>query len=208
MSKVDSSGKYLPFNGVTVVASAITSENGSIFNELYLALSNSKKVMNNFSLLPVASYHMTTMDLVTERVFPPGDFVTFVDSKLPWFSNLHTKLVEVEFSPTITVESAQVHGVIMLIVKLDAAQDNKLREIAKDFCIEEKIPPRHHITFGYCYKSVSQEELWEVTVEVNRIFEEVWERHGSRQLTLEPTKLCYFRDMCEFVPWDAATNPF
>lgn len=208
MSKVDTSGQYVPFHGVTVVASAVRTENIGLLEELHLALSNCKSASNNFALLPVSSYHMTTMDLATEKSFAPGTFTTFIDNNMPWFRRLHQMLVEREFAPCITVDYAQVHGVIMLIVKLDEAQDSKLREIAKAFNIEEKIPPAYHITFGYRFKPMSSEELKQLEIEVNSLFDAVFTKRNSRQLVLDATKLCYFNDMCAFIPWDADTNPF
>ena len=96
----------------------------------------------------------------------------------------------------------------LLIVNLEATQNDKLHEVAKLSNIEEKFPCPYHITFGYRYNALSNEDLMELEIEVNAIFNTVYDKHNRRQLTLEPTKLCFFNDMTSFEPWDADTNPF
>lgn len=67
-SKIDESGNFLKFQGVTVVASANSKVNLILWQHLHDSLSSIPIVTNHFSLLPIESYHMTTMsDAATQR---------------------------------------------------------------------------------------------------------------------------------------------
>lgn len=151
---------------------------------------------------------MTTTDLATQVSFIPGTFTTFVDNNLPWFRKLHAKLTERQFPLNVTCNTVHVGGVIMLFLQLNPEQDDVLHNVAEEFNIAEKIPSSYHITFGYRFTAMTAQELQILEAEVNALFNAVFDKFRSRQLQLQPTKLCYFHDMTAFIPWNGDRNPF
>lgn len=205
--KIDKEGKFLPFAGITVVASATrNADNYPVLQAIHDGLKLNPIIARSFSLLPVDSLHMTTLNLYTEE-FTEGNWLDFVDSKLPMLNQLDRTMKQRDFSPVVSPKCVYVKGVIHLHLNSDKKQDEALLELAEEFSLTRHISDCH-ITFGYQYKPLSDETLGQLHKQVFDIVNDALVKHRCTELVLCPARLCYFHDMTEFIPWDAAENPF
>lgn len=206
--KIDREGNYIPFPGITVVASAsASSPNIALWDDVYKGLHNNSTVREYFSLLPVDSYHMTTINLYTEAE-TNGDWNEFVDSRLDWLQRLDLTMRENDFSPVVVPHDVVFSGVIMLLLKLNDKQNQAIHALAGDFNVTASIPPVYHISIGYRKKQVPNDIHEQLSRDFRHIFNSAFEKHRCGQIELAPARLCYFQDMTKFVPWDGTENPF
>ena len=201
--KIDSSGRFLPFRGVTVIAQ-VREENKEMWEHIYKSLDQNCLIREYFSLLPVQSYHMTTIDLYTEVVNPIWD--KFVSNQLPRLRNLNADLQTHAFQPQVTGGKPMVSSVIMFLLKMNEHQKEKINLVAKKFQSLKKVPQEFHVTLAYSYKKIPHEASQQIKKDVNDIFESIIE--SNPEILFEEPKLCYFRNMTEFTPWDGKENPF
>ncbi len=205
-AKVNPVGQYNPFLGVTVVA-AVGNSNKEMLQKIYDELNQNLLIKQYYALLPVSSYHMTTMNLFTEKGNKPENWKEFVTNQLPLFQYLNKRLQAQAFYPHVTLDKPTVSGTIKLAVHLDAQETSKVYSLAKEFSHEKDVPVPFHITLGYLYKDMTQEVRDQITTQLLKIVNEVW-RSNSKPIVLDLPKLCYFRDMQEFVSWSGDFNPF
>jgi hypothetical protein len=204
-SKVDGHGAYTRFPGVTVVASSYNSEeNVRFWNELYEELRANPLVTNHFALLPPESYHMTTINLLTQQMLPQNEWDGMIDTKLRWMQQLHHALAANGFSPKVELERVQVSGVIIVYLRLDEEQKEAVRKLAKEFNIEQCVSDPYHVTIGYKYAATTDQQIAELYTALGDIFT----RRMKHRMFFDVPKLCYFQDMTAFIPWDGQSNPF
>jgi hypothetical protein len=214
MDKIDEHGNYRQFPGVTVV-SMLSPPLAEAGRRLFEVLRTMPSLVEHYSLLPVASYHMTLINLYTERwdtpAGPDGSWANFIDSGLPWFRQLGQALNAQSLKPRIRVAGPmQVSSIMYLPLQLsDDAQKDCITGLADSFGIRNLIPPEFHITLGYNYRRMTQEAMQVLRAEVERraggIIEEL---RLLGTFELETAHLCSFHDMTEFSPWDAERSPF
>ena len=207
MKKINSNGLYLPFPGITVVAS-IVQDDLNFWKQIYQLLSESETLKSYFAPLPVASYHVTTLNLCVESDFQANEWLVYLRTALkhvyqPMLQYLHQHA----FQPEIHFEHIQTQGVIQLVFTLPTQQQKMILETANQFGLETQIPPAYHMTLAYQYREISEEEL--VTIEaylhagIYQIMQTV-----HHQCRLNAPTLSYFFDMTAFHPWDAKKIPF
>lgn len=205
--KINSSGKFLRFPGVTVISS-IGEKNSEIWKDLYQELNKSQLIQKYYSLLPSESYHLTTINLYTEKNDGGIHWGLFIEKELPWFQRLNDELHIREFQPKITVVKAIVgRSALLLLVELDSNQVKKNLDLAQAFSLEKKIPEEFHITLGYPYKDIPNGDRKKIEEETQKIVEKIL-RSGSSSFDFKEPELCYFTDMTKFLPWDGRMNPF
>ena len=201
--KIDSSGNYCNFPGVTVV-SAVRDEDLGLWKQVFSELNNCELTKKLYAFLPVESYHMTATDLYTESVDGGTSWNKFVENNLSKFQKIGDIYNEKAFKPEIIVDSLLVvPSVILLIVKLNQEQYSIIESIAGEFDMKGKIPWEFHITLGYSYKTVDDATLKLVISELETNLTCL-----GKKFELQPPKLCYFKDMLAFIPWDAKISPF
>ena len=86
MKKIDSTGKYLPFRGVSFVCMTYSSEKDR-FDKLFEFLSTQKTLAKYYSFLPVSSYHFTVKNHQTI-----SDRSEWIDYNLRNFQSLNAFL--------------------------------------------------------------------------------------------------------------------
>lgn len=206
-AKIDDSGHYLPFSGVTVVA-AVGRQNREFFEKFHSQLAQEKSITDHISLLPVDSYHMTTINLYTQSGQSNKTWGDFINGHLDWFQDLRKSIDSTSFMPHIAVEEATVPGYALLIlVRLAENEAKIIKDTAIPRQLENQIPGVFHITVGYVYSgSVEQANL--IQEKANSILKNLLSQRQSSEFTLESPKLCYFNDMLAFIPWNGIASPF
>lgn len=204
--KIDRLGNYGCFPGVTTIASCYTS-NKDFCTRLYQSLNHSKRIKNYFSLLPASSFHMTTLNLYTEYEVGSSHWPKFLDEKLAIFQKINERLKENEIEPVITIKHIHSRGVIQLLLSLEPEQEEKLREIGREFGLSEKVPSVFHITLAYQFKCIPPKLQHSVHREISSIIKSVMPE-PSVTFKLSPPKLTTFFDMTSFHEWDLTHNPF
>ena len=205
-SKIDSDGKYLPFPGVTVVA--LTGDrNRDQFEKLFEALKSHTLIHQYVSLVPVHSYHMTTQNLFVEADAGTLTFQGFIERNLPLISQLKNKIDSNRFKPAVQIVQSRAGGALTLMLKLDPAQDAKLKEISKEFDLTSKLPPFHHITLGYFFKKTPESTKKLITSLVDELVATQFPV-GKNELILDEPELNHFLDMTAYYPWDGKHYPF
>ena len=203
-SKIDESGNFLKFQGITVVASANSKVNLNLWQHLHDSLSSIPIVTNHFSLLPIESYHMTTMSVCSQKLLPDDQWVAFIDSRLDWFKKLQKRIVECEFHPSVVLESIEACWTLRVILRLDEEQRRQVQDLAREFDLEFRLPASFHVTLGYQFAEPDAATQRELKSCLDRVFE----GYRGRRMQLGAPHLCYFRDMTQFTAWTAERNPY
>lgn len=205
--KVDDTGRYLPFFGFSVVAARGLAQN-MIWDNIYNALNRNEFIKEYYSLLPPSSYHMTTLNLISKTGPVTDAWRTQVNGLLPRFSTIQQRLSNETFNLNITgVRKIGVAGTIQLQVSVQ--DEDKVKTFARDLDHESGLPDPLHVTLGYLYRDdlPSPETARTIRDQINAIVQAQW-TPATSPLTLEQPQLCYFTDMCEFIPWPGESCPF
>lgn len=205
LSKVDSSGRYMRFPGVTVIA-PVGEENSNSWKKLYDGLKQSSLIQKYYALLPMSSYHMTTLNLFTEQETKSANWVEFVDSKRDFFQMIDAKLKSQEFHPQVQILRPEAAGTIHLIVRMDGQHKSKVLAFGREASLPHKVPNPFHITLGYLFTKITQDQKREVEFEVQKLVSQAFGPEPA--LVLDSPRLCFFNDMVAFIPWDGKSNPF
>lgn len=201
--KIDATGKYCNFPGVTIVAPT-KREDWDFWKQVHNQLQSYKLLQEYYSLLPFESYHMTTNNIYTKKSDGGSSWDEFVNKNLPKLQKLHNTYNENIFEPEITVETLFLEKKGMkLIVKLKEEHHSIIKEISGKFDLLHKIPRIFHITLAYPYKTPDETILKELRMELKSSLS-----CFGKKLVLDSPKLCYFHDMKKFIPWNAEINPF
>ena len=206
--KINEQGKYCPFPGVTVVSS-VGPSNSDLWLHIFQALNGLSKITDHYALLPVDSYHMTTINLFVAETNPEA-WNDHINKNLSWFQNLAASInKETDFNPEVLSIYPEFHGgIILLRVILPEEQKRKNFELAQKYGIVNLIPNiQFHITLGYIYKAIPSQEIEIIT----RLFEDSIQnilRNYSKPIRFEKPELTYFHDMAAFIPWKGERNPF
>lgn len=207
MKKINPNGLYLPFPGITVVAS-ILQKDLNFWNQIYQLLSQSDLLKTYFSPLPVDSYHVTTLNLCVASDFQAQEWPVYLHTALKHvYQPMWHYLDAHAFTPEIHFEHIQTNGAIQLVFTLPEHQQMMIVETAKQFGLETQIPPAYHMTLAYQYRDISKDELARIEdylhAGVYQIMQSV-----QHQCRLNVPTLSYFLDMTAFHPWDAQKYPF
>ena len=210
LRKIDESGVYTSYPGVTVISS-VRNEDKGLWERVYNSIANLDLVCQYYSALPHESYHMTTMDLYTRKREEErgNNWQEFVNNKSAIFHDLSTFLRNHEFHPEVTFEKVIFPGAIILIVKLAKEQEELIERLNKEsvsrFHFAENAFQEFHITLAYQYKLPSEEVKEIMEREITQRLKQSLE---SRTITLNAPTLCYFHDMTAFISWDGTSRPF
>jgi hypothetical protein len=205
--KINDKGEYGRFPGVTVVA-AVGEKNADLWSRIYATLDQSQMIKDHFALLPVSSYHMTTINLFNAR-YTNQNWHEFIQSKLDWFANLHREILHSSFQPQVVRIQPQFRdGWILLKLDLPEEQLKANSELASRMGLLDKLPdPQYHITLAYLYNDIDERELPRVKNEFVSLITKVLDGYHSPILLNKPL-LTYFNDMTAFIPWSGDINPF
>ncbi|KTD63845.1 hypothetical protein Lsan_1278 [Legionella santicrucis] len=203
--KIDSTGNYIEFPGVTIIAPIIkAAQENNFLHKIHQSLASSTLLTQYYTPLPDESYHMTTCNLYTKNEHNL-DWFKFITDKLEFFQNLFTQLKAHEFTPEVSIEAVQVGRALQLRLSLPESQKAMIRELAQTMGIEEGIPSFFHITLAYCYKNISDKKLHQ---EITAAIEEIIAPYINQKIKLHVPTLCYFESMQAFIPWDGVAYPF
>ncbi|KAB8033802.1 DUF1868 domain-containing protein [Fluviispira multicolorata] len=207
LTKIDSSGNYCSFPGVTVISN-IKDENREMWQKVYKKLSDIPLITEYFALLPVESYHMTTINLYTKK-YEGGKkgrkWKTFVTSRFSFFKNLKATLESNAFEPRVnsaTLLTPKVSSIISLLVPLDDSQKEKIYDVATQYGIVKKIPNPFHVTLAYSYKKVPDEIRIEINKKVNDILKSILASYEKQPIVFKQPKLSYFLNMTAYLEWN------
>ena len=221
--KVDGTGRYLRFRGTTVVAAA--EAGAATWVSLHATLCAMPQITDHYSLLPVDSYHLTTMSLFHERSpngglqvaseqhEPPRSWEALLEDQLDWLRRLESEGIRTESAPLEgTIAEPIVGGVIMIAVDLGAEATARIRDQASRWGVTQRfpaaVPDPFHVTLGYMYRR-PPDDGWDVlSGAVHTAMAAAVPSAQARRVRFDAPRLCYFNDMTKFIPWDASSNPF
>lgn len=205
LKKIDDQGSYLEFPGVTIAAD-IGQINQKLWQEIHCFLQNTPVLCDYFSPLPYQSYHMTMCNLYTQQEYPEN-WLSFISKKLNFFQNIHKRLAELQFNPSISVENINCFSELQLILSIAPEQQAMIQHVAKELGLQNKIPSVFHITLAYGYREIDDEHVFkEIKIKIEELLEIC--QKPDQKIILSPPKLCFFRSMAQFIPWDGVMNPF
>lgn len=203
--KVNTQGQYCNFPGITVVSSVGT-RNSELWAKIYEGLNKSSLIKSYYALLPLTSYHMTTLNLFTKKG-TSRNWNSFMENRLPWFQKLKEKLTTETFRPRVIKAEPDLSGdTIRVLIQLDPSQKEKINSLARELSLSKNVPDKFHVTLGYRYKDISDKNKKAVKKEFKLIINNLVNSYKEPIEFLEP-KLCYFQDMLDFIPWDGKNNP-
>lgn len=205
--KIDSSGKYCPFPGITVVSN-IQERNYNMWKSVHEKLSKNSLITDYFAPLPLESYHMTMINLYTKR-YNGGKkgmkWNSFFKSKLLFLENLKNSLEANSFEPYVNSAALlkpEVSTVIKLLVPLDNLQREKIQNIAQQHGLTNKIPNPFHVTLAYSYKKIPDKIMIKIEKQVNNILKPILNSSSNSSLIFNKPKINYFFDMTKFIEWN------
>ena len=204
--KINVKGEYIPFQGVTVVAS-IGAQNKEMWQKIYEELNQNRLLKQFYTLLPVDSYHLTTLNLFTERSKKTGNWKDFITGQLPFFQNINKKLEAEAFHPHVKLERPGVAKTLQITIQLDKEEKEKIQSLGKEFSQQKNVPNPLHVTLGYLYRDMGKGTRDQIFLKLQRIMKKILASY-KKPVVLDTPKLCYFKDMQEFIPWNGDTNPF
>lgn len=203
--KIDATGSYIEFPGVTIIAPTLkTSQENDFLHRIHQSLTSSTLLTQYYTPLPDESYHMTTCNLYTKNEHNL-DWFKFITDKLEFFQNIFMQLKTHEFTPEASIEAVQFGRALQLRLSLPENQKKMIQEFAQTFGIEDRIPSFFHITLAYGYKDISDEKVHQ---EITAALEEIIAPYINQKIKLDVPTLCYFESMKAFIPWDGRTYPF
>jgi hypothetical protein len=207
LKKLDSNGQYCPYPGLTIV-SAIGLTNIDLWTKIYESLNNSIHIKSYFALLPLDSYHMTTINIFTKKRDGGSNWNSFVEERLSWFQSIHEEINLNQFQPRITAYKPELAWeTIYLSLQIDNEQIEKNKLLAKKYNLEHLVPSELHLTLGYLYKGLDDDNKKIVLNEFESIMNDVL-KTVYEPIIFDSPKLTYFNDMTKFIPWDGKFNPF
>lgn len=200
--KVNETGSFMPFRGATVIA-RIKKEDHSFWSDITKVLSECTNFSEYYAILPTDSYHMTVTNLFVEEDSGSEPWEKFIGDKKPFFQSLHQAIEEKLSAFEITLEDPYEYGALFLRVNLSSEIQKIIKEIAKAFNIQEKMPTSFHITLAYRYKAsdLSNREMFRaMNASIKESIVHVIKSH-KEPIILEAPELCFFDDMTKFTPW-------
>ena len=191
--KVDESGEYAMFKGITVVADVIDEDN--FWTKIYDVLNSNSEVLKYYSLLPKESYHMTYYDIAHQRDIINwnkyfSDNLMFFE-KLIQTLDLHSREITAKFKFLI------VEGVISVKLTLIQEDVNLIYNIGADMDVENKIPAFFHFTLAYLHRSIDLVTCKQIHDDLSNLFSD-----NEMTFKIKKPTLRYFFSMKEFLPLD------
>ena len=204
-NRIDENGQYSPLAGTTVISTIQDSDNG-FWRLIHNQLKKSPTICRYYAPLPYTSYHMTCFALDTiEDISPNEDWITFINQKTTFYSQLHNALSTSQILPNIKFGYLSDRNLIVLQVELSSKEMDAITKFATQYGCEEGIPMCFHITLAYQYNDFAEEDYREILKELEPL-QNIFKQ--KKTILFSPPKLCYFNDMTHFTPWDGKTNPF
>lgn len=204
--KLNREGVYLPFPGLTVIATVKTDDN-EFWRKINNIITDFPSLSEYYAPLSNSSYHMTTMNLFTEQEIGRAEWERFVVSHTEYFKLLKDDIEQSAFNPMVTIESLEFGRTIRLLVDLPGEQKEIITDIARKYNLLKKIPHPFHVTLAYRYKHFDNAISPNIEYELKNYLSQLLHDYKS-VLSLNHPKLCFFHDMNGFTPWDIREYPF
>ena len=204
LRKYNNKGEYTPFPGLTVVAS-VQSADICLWTEVNRLITECTLLNSCYAPLSNNSYHMTALNLFTERAIGSENWKDFIISNTLFFKAIRTAFECNSFCPEVKIDSLKVSRTIKLVVRLPSVQKKTIADIAQRFELTKKIPHPFHITLAYRYKTMDKKTEHDMEHQLNQSLEHLL---IGRTVVLNPPELCFFNDMKSFIPWDVSNVPF
>ena len=203
--KIDPSGNYLPFSGMTVIAPVNPAE--TIWQEIHTILSSNKTLLRYFSLLPATSYHCTLFSLPDEGMANIArNWRADIKPLLPALSQLQQQLTKTPISLTPSFKHINAAGVLQIIMTVPQTQADNINQHKADIygATRYKESTERHITLAYQFKPIKkshEDSITETLLQVVKKLEQI------EDLSLQPAHVCTFKDMTAFTRWSIPQIP-
>ncbi|MCX7116295.1 MAG: DUF1868 domain-containing protein [Gammaproteobacteria bacterium] len=207
LEKINDQGLYTPFPGVTVVAKT-RDEDDVTWQRVHAALFAIEALKPYYALTPFESYHMTAINLYTERgCAGEDDWHALIANNLPFFQKIHGACLTLQETLTVEIARIDVTETIRMVLRLSPAQQDMITALATsvDEGLLEGLPGLFHITLGHNYRWIADRAVRKtLSDQVNEALKLLM----GTTITLKPPRLTYFKDMQAFTPWEAKSDPF
>jgi hypothetical protein len=210
--KVDDSGNYLQFLGLTVVSAVnqtgsekCTTDDTSVWEKCHHILASTPDIAACYTPLPHQSYHMTTTMLENEHHTGKYKWESYVSGRLPRYQELHEALVNANIRPVFTVQEVNTGSIIYLSGSIDEESKVKILLFAGEYKLTQLLPFDWHITIAYNYAPMAREQMESISLQVSTHLRDLF---IGKEFVLDIAKMCFHRDMTRFEPWDGSKYPF
>jgi hypothetical protein len=206
--KIDSSGRYLPFPGLTAVADVFRG-NMDIFQHFHDRLSACSAITDYTALLPAESYHITAFGITEQRSQTPSEWTDWLSEHLNSLHDLHLQMEQHTRPYEFRIVKAQGRRLTLIveIESMEAAAERHVASTTQKYQV--RVPRTHHISLGYPYRKFENKiKEKQFTEEFQNIFVDVFSSDWqSARFTANQPRLCFYNDMTAFIPWDATAPP-
>lgn len=205
--KIDNTGKYKPFAGLTVVAD-VFQLNAELFLNFHRKLSENALIVEHCGLLPPESYHITSFSVIEQEFqnWTELQFYQWIQSNSKQLERTHQELESSTHGFTFKLSVDRRRLTLWADIETKAAHEQLT--VAESVSLVARVPSRFHITLGYQYKQASKATtklIYEATV---ACLQECLPNYENTVLYALKPKLCYYHDMTEFISWNGRGNPF
>lgn len=197
-SKVDSCGRYLPYQGISFVCMIDDSEL-PIWSKLYDFLSKQQKLTEYYSPLPVSSYHFTVKNHKTAH--DPSEFISYTLLNAKKISRMGQVCKTYNYGHKVKMLDTYIRGSIGIYIKPD---EEESLEMLRDELVSLGSFPEddfvYHVTLGYQYKKIPKEEKKIVREQFQLLHDyiEFLFRPVDYNFKVKPCDMVYFSDMTIF----------
>lgn len=217
MAKIDASGEYRRFPGVTVVCDLPPDLDGGLAG-LAEVLSSLPTLGPLVSPLPPESYHVTVLSICCQYRLGDDDAAWRERLRDARWAMAATTLLEADLAPRLRAERVTLHGTAIGVelapldrsvpaAPADLPLVGQLRELLS-LPGRMGLRPRRgnpwHVTLGYFHSPKALRACEAVDIEADRRVLEaaVLAALPGAVVSLSPARLCRFEDMTCFSPWD------
>ena len=206
IKKLDSDGNYTPFEGLTIVMQIY--EQDLKFGERLFKDLESTVPKKAHSLLPYQSYHVTLCGLVCRNHFEScQDYNNFIDEHYENLKKLQQELDQIcgnsQMTYRVDTETMKKSSLSkltghLLVRNNDSAELlNKCFEKCKEILKIDLRMSEAHLSLAYPPPKGKK-----MNAEQRKTVQQVMDKHfdSSCVLVFERPRICFFKDMCEFIP--------
>ncbi|KAK3764321.1 hypothetical protein RRG08_008803 [Elysia crispata] len=209
--KIDLKGNYLPFYGYTVICMVSDRKGAPTHWEEYLQKAPTLRA--HMAPLPSSSYHATIYDIFTQRKVParytsksglvPSSHWSSAYNMLQQDMSLAEDVCEkvkgnIQFLKKQFIIGCHPGNSIMIEGTLSNSEEVSIieGELKNIFGDIGKSVIVHHITLGYIFKEVGDDDLKRIKEELKNLWDKVHD-----EIFLDTPSVHYFETMTEFLPF-------
>ena len=197
-SKINSKGKYTYFPGITFL-SMLNDRESSDWAKYFKYLKSKTLVNKYYSILPLSSLHMT----IKNHISAIEDLTDYLLKNSIVLDEMKNVCKRYSISPKVKVVDMYFGSTMGLLLEPEySTQIESLRKELTDLGSKREVGYRFHMTFGYRYKKIEDDDIEGLKREINSILNRSSEflSKVNYKLQFDTVMMYYFTSMKNYSP--------